>query len=203
MKALLAHGARASAVGAAFFLAATIATPLNIGTRHGLPLLPFLCILVAQGLGPVWERGARSVRVTLAIVFSAFVLSSVRYYPYFLSYLDEYAAGREMYETLVDSSTDWGQGLLGLRDFMRERGVDTVALGYWGSAMPEGYGIRYMAMPSYFPLEHPAAGIAKPRYLAVSATLLAGTVHSDPYAALRGKQPVAVVGGSLYVFDAP
>lgn len=200
-KALLAHGARAPAVGAIFFLVAAIATPLNIGTRHALPLVVFSCILVAQGLVPLWERGAVATRAALGIVFAAFVMSSVRYYPYFLSYLDEYATGREMYETLVDSSTDWGQGLIGLRKFMSERGVDSIALGYWGSAMPEGYGIRYVAMPSYFPLQHPAEGAGKPRYLAVSATLLAGTVRSDPYAALRAARPVAVVGGSLYVFD--
>jgi len=200
-KALLAHGARAPVVGAGFFLVATIVTPLNIGTRHALPLAVFLCVLVAQGLVPVWERAAAGTRAALALLLAAFVLSSVRYYPYFVSYLDEYASGREMYETLVDSSTDWGQGLLGLRRFMRERGVDSVALGYWGSAMPEGYGIRYVAMPSYFPLENPAAGAEKPRYLVVSATLLAGTVRSDPYAALRAAHPVAVVGGSLYVFD--
>jgi dolichyl-phosphate-mannose--protein O-mannosyl transferase len=200
-KAVLRHGARVPAVGAVFFLAATIATPLNIGTRHALPLLPFACILVAQGLVPVWERGAAAMRAALGIVLVAFVLSSVRYYPYFLSYLDEYATGREMYETLVDSSTDWGQGLIGLRGFMREHGVDSVALGYWGSAMPEGYGIRYVALPSYFPLQHPVAGRKNPRYLAISATLLAGTVHSDPYAELRSQRPVAVVGGSIYVFD--
>jgi hypothetical protein len=36
----------------------------------------------------------------------------------------------------------------------------------------------------------------------VSATLLAGSyLRSDPYARLRAQQPVAVVGGSLYVFD--
>jgi Dolichyl-phosphate-mannose-protein mannosyltransferase len=200
-KALLSHGARAPALGAAFFLTATMTTPLNIGTRHALPLLPLACILVAQGLVPVWKNGAAATRGAIALVFTAFALSGLRYYPYFLSYLNEYASGREMYETLVDSSTDWGQGLIGLRDFMRDRGIDSVALGYWGSAMPEGYGIRYATMPSYFALEHPAVAEDVPRYLAVSATVLAGTVSSDPYAGVRGVRPVAVVGGSIYIFD--
>jgi hypothetical protein len=128
-------------------------------------------------------------------------VSSMRPYPYFLSYLGEYAVGRPSYEVLVDSSTDWGQGLVALRTFMRERGIDTVALGYWGSAIPEGYGIRYVALPSYFPLPLPPPGTAQPRYIAVSATLLAGFVESDPYAQLRKARPIAVVGGSLYVFD--
>lgn len=197
----LAHGARAPAVGAAFFFAVLLFAPLNIGSRHALPLLPPLCILVAQGVAPFWRAGPTAVRAALAVVFAGFVLSSLRPYPYFLSYLGEYASGRATYETLVDSSTDWGQGLIGLRDFMRERGIDAVALGYWGSALPEGYGIRYAPLPSYFPLREQPALPAEPRYIVVSATLLAGFVHSDPYAALRKARPVAVVGGSLYVFD--
>ncbi len=197
----LAHGARAPAAAAAFFLAALIVAPLNVGSRHALPLLPLLVILVAQGVAPFWRAGTSAVRATLAVVFAAFLLSSLRPYPYFLSYLSEYAAGRASYETLVDSSTDWGQGLIALRTFMRERGIDQVALGYWGSAIPESYGVRYARMPSYFPLRAPAASATGPRYLVVSATLLAGFVASDPYGALRNARPVAVVGGSLYVFD--
>jgi hypothetical protein len=197
----LSHGARAPAVGAAFFAVLLLAAPLNVGTRHALALLPLLCILVAQGVAPFWRAGTGAVRTALAVTFAAFLLSSLRPYPFFISYLNEYATGRASYETLVDSSTDWGQGLIGLRAFMRERGVDTVALGYWGSAIPEGYGIRYSRMPSYFPLREQPAGGAAPRYIVVSATLLAGFVASDPYKALRNARPVAVVGGSLYVFD--
>lgn len=197
----LAHGARAPAVGAAFFLAVLLVAPLNVGSRHALPLMPLLCILVAQGVAPFWSGGRAAVRAALAVVFAGFVLSSVRPYPFFISYLSEYALGRASYETLVDSSTDWGQGLLALRAFMRERGIESVALGYWGSAIPEGYGIRYAPLPSYFPLQPAPPGLAQPRYLVVSATLLAGFVESDPYAALRKARPLAVVGGSLYVFD--
>jgi hypothetical protein len=83
---------------------------------------------------------------------------------------------------------------------MREHGIDRVALGYFGSALPAGYGIAYVAMPSYFTLPDGEAG--EPRYLVVSATLLTGNyVQGDPYAALRKVKPVAVVAGTLYVFD--
>ena len=134
------------------------------------------------------------------MLFAGYAASTLSQYPWFLSYVSEYARGRPLYETLVDSNTDWGQGLLALRRFMRERGVDEVGLGYFGSAPPEAYGISYVPMPSFFPLlgGHPG----HPRYLAVSATLLTGIgVDGDPYARLRAAQPAAVVGGSLYVFD--
>jgi hypothetical protein len=85
---------------------------------------------------------------------------------------------------------------------MRSNGIDRVALGYFGTAMPQGYGIDYIALPSYFWVSSDARPGPPPRYTVVSATLLAGSyLRGDPYAELRKERPVAVVGGSLYVFD--
>ena len=201
-RAWLTHGARAPAVGAAFFLLGLVTSSLNIGFRHALPMLPPLCILVAQGVEPLWNRGRVELRAALALVFASFVASTALHYPYFLSYVSEYVQARPLYETVADTSTDWGQGLVALRDFMRERGIREVALGYLGSAVPVGYGIRYVPMPSYYTLPVVDPAIPAPRYLVVSASLLAGLwVTGDPYAALRKAKPVAVVGGTLYVFD--
>jgi hypothetical protein len=197
----LTHGARAPAVGAALFLAALMASRMNIGVRHALPMLPLVCILVAQAVAPFWQRGRAPVRAALAVLLAGYIVSSVRHYPYFLSYLSEYAEGRPLHQTLVDSNTDWGHGLIALRAFMVERGIDEVGLGYFGSALPEGYGIRYVEMPSYLDLSRVAVKRPLPRYMVVSSTLLAGYAFEDPYAALRSARPVAVLARSLYVFD--
>lgn len=198
---LAAHSLRAPVVAAALFLAALLASGLNIGVRHALPMLPFLLILVAAGVARIWRLGNRPMRASLAAVAAAYVVSGLSHYPFFLSYTSEIVRGRPLHATLVDSNTDWGQGLVALRDYMRANGIDRVALGYFGSALPEGYGIDYVAMPSFFELpQQPAA--AAPRYLVVSATLLAGVyVRGDPYAALRAATPVAIVADTLYVFD--
>jgi hypothetical protein len=196
----LAHPARPAFLGAGLFLAALLASRVNIGVRHALPMMPFLCILVAMGVNEVWMRGQRATRAALGIVFAAYVFSTASHYPFFLSYLSDYARGRPLHRTLVDSSTDWGQGLVALRAFMREHGIDRVALGYFGSALPEGYGIDYVALPSFLQLPEQAPG--SPRFIVVSATLLTGNyARGDPYAALRDAQPAAVVADTLYVFD--
>ena len=198
----LSHGARASAVGVALFLAAVMAARLNIGTRHALPMLPPLCILVAQGVTWAWDHGPKAVRAIAAAAGVAMAASSLLAYPYFLSYLSEYTAGRPLYRTLVDSSTDWGQGLVALREYMNRHGIDHVALAYFGSALPEAYGIDYVALPSYFTLPRPVGAGRPARFVAISATLLAGGyVKGDPYAQMRELEPVAVVGGTIYVFD--
>jgi hypothetical protein len=195
------HPLRAPAVAFAVLVAVTVTSRLNIGMRHALPILPFACILIAQGVSWTWARGEKAVRALIGIAVVAVVASTLRAYPYFLSYLSEYAWGRALHETLVDSNTDWGQGLVGLRAYMRDNGIERVSLGYFGTALPRGYGIDYAPMPSYFPMGGDARG-PRPRYAVVSATLLAGVyVTGDPYAPLRKEKPVAVVGGSLYVFD--
>ncbi len=196
------HGARAPAVGSAFLLAAVMGARMNIGMRHALPLLPLLCILVAQGVAWLAARWGTKARAWAGVCLVAMAASTLRHYPYFLSYLSEYAWGRPLHETLVDSNTDWGQGLVALRDYMRANGIERVALGYFGTALPQGYGILYTPEPSYFALSEGAPPGPAPRFLVVSATLLAGSyLRDDPYAPLRRGKPVAVVGGSLYVFD--
>lgn len=198
----ISHGARAPAVGIVFFLAGLVTSSMNIGFRHAMPMLPLICILVAQGIEPLWRRGRPALRYALGIVFAAYVASTSMHYPYYLAYLSEYVAGRPLYATLVDSSTDWGEGLVALRDFMQKRGVDSVALGYFGSTPPEGYGIRYFPLPSYYQLPEAAPGTPVPRYAVVSATLLAGNyVKGDPYKQLRTREPVAVLADTLYVYD--
>ncbi|MFZ3323848.1 MAG: phospholipid carrier-dependent glycosyltransferase [Usitatibacter sp.] len=199
-RSLLAHPARAPALAAAIFLAALLATGVNIGMRHALPMMPPLLILVATGVIYLWDRSVRAGRAGIAVLVAGYVVASASHYPFYLSYLSEYAWGRPLFMTLVDSNTDWGQGLVALRSYMRERGIEQVALGYCGTALPEGYGIHYVAMPSF--LDLPSVETGAPRYLVVSATLLAGMyVPGDPYGPLRSMKPVAVVAETLYVFD--
>jgi len=202
MREYAAHGLRAPALGAILYLAAAMTSGFNIGVRHVLPTMPLLCILAAAGGKVLWEGGGRSVRAAVAVLVAGLAISTLGAYPNFLSYLSEDAMGRGPRETLVDSNTDWGQGLLQLRDFMRSHRIERVALGYFGSAPPEAYGIRFVPLPSFLELPDPPREAQAPRFIVVSATLLTGNyLHGDPYAALRQARPVAIVGGSLYVFD--
>jgi len=201
-RALLAHPARAPALALVLFLVALLTSRVNIGVRHALPAWPFACILVAMGVAAVWDHGSRPLRVSLGLVVAAFVASSALQFPWFFSYLSAWSGGRPSSQVLVDSSTDWGQGLVALRDYMRANRIERVSLGYFGSAPPEGYGIAHVTMPSFLELPPQPPAAEAPRFAVVSATLLAGLyAKGDPYAPLRDREPVAIVGGSLYVFD--
>jgi hypothetical protein len=183
--------------------AVLLTSHLQIGVRHGLPLVPFACILVAHGVGAAWRAGRRTVRAAIVSLVAADLACVAAAYPYFLSYLTETVRARPAYEVLVDSNVDWGQGLVALREYMRDHRIDQVGLAYFGSALPEAYGIHYHALPSHFLIPGNPASAQPPRYVAISLTEMSGLYFEgqDVYAAYRQRTPVAVVGGVFYLFE--
>jgi hypothetical protein len=194
---------RAPVAGAVVFLGFVMASKLNIGFRHALPIVPLVCVLIASGAARMWSQGKRHLRLLIAAAVLWHVVAPLRFYPFFLSYRSEYTGPAEFgYETFVDSSYDWGQGLLALREFMRAERIPVIYLSYFGSALPGAYGIDYVPLPSFFllpPQARPSA--APPQWAAISATNLAGNYfNGDPFARFREIQPYRIVGGSIFVF---
>ena len=145
-------------------------------------------------------------RVESAAGTAWLIVFPLSYYPNFLTYVSEYGPDRDHnYEVFADSSLDWGQGLLLLRDFMHEHTIDRVYLSYFGSAWPAGYGIDYQPLYSFFPLQNPKPepNRVPPRYAVISATNLTGTyfIGGDPFKQFREREPAYVLGHSLYVYE--
>jgi len=194
---------RVLGIGVLVYLAILMRARLNIGVRYALPLLPLLALLVGIGLARVWEAGARRVRFGIAVLLIGYVSSSLAYYPWFLTYLNEYIPNRRDagYRVMVDSNLDWGQGLLALRDFMREEGIDGVYLSYFGSALPEGYGIKYVPAPSWLRLPAQPPLPNAPRWIVISATTLSGNyLATDAFRPFRDRTPDRVIAQSMFAF---
>jgi hypothetical protein len=195
---------RAPLVGVIVFGAFLMRSDLNAGFRHALPLLPLLAVFASVG-GVRFMKARRGPLVVAALV-TLQAISVLSVYPDFLAYSSVLAGGRDRaYRVLVDSSLDWGQGLLELRSFMEEEGVEGVSLSYFGSARPEAYGIEYVALPSFFRLstDRTPNSLQYPRFTVISATNLHGLYLQgrDPFVLYRGRTPYAVLGHSLFVFD--
>jgi hypothetical protein len=202
---VFAHPLRMPFVAGAVFLLLAMRADLNIGFRHALPIVPFACILIGTGVAASWRQGGSAVRALIAALLLWNAASMVRAWPWYLSYLGEYAGAEEdAYRVLADSSLDWGQGLIELRHYMRAHDIPLVYLSYFGSAPPDGYDIDYLPLPSYARLAPRTLepGQEAPRYLAVSATNLAGVyLPGDPFAYLRTYRPIAVIAGSIWMFE--
>lgn len=203
-KHVLTAPARAPLVALLVFGAILLRAKLVIGFRYALPIMPLLAVLIAAGCMVLWQR-LRAFRVAIGALAVWAAFSTLSFYPYFIAYSSEYPPGRDRaYEQLFDSSLDWGQGLVALREFMQEERIDVVYLAYFGSALPEGYGINYVRLPSFYPLPPQPEPAQPPKFAVVSATLLGGRyLRRDTYQDARDNQkPYRVLGHTMFVYRA-
>jgi hypothetical protein len=165
--------------------AASIASGINLGLRHVLPLYPALFVFAggaAQWIA--WRRRVASVLVGLSAC--GFVLASLWIRPDYLAYFNPLIGPAHGYRHLVDSSLDWGQDLPGLAAWLHEdpevsRGTPSY-LAYFGSASPRHYGVEARKLPSYhdwIQTEPPRAYRLGAGVYCISATMLQ-TVYTNP-----------------------
>ena len=177
---------------------------LNIGYRHVLPIVPFLCILIAGGVVAIWHRNrAWKAAVVLLLVFH--IASSLRAYPNYLPYSNEAFGGpMKTYKVLTDSNVDWGQGLYQLRDYIKANGIRDCWLAYDGAADPAYYGIPCRKLPANI---GDAGAVPPPEaegLFFISDLTLSGIEWEpgdlNPYREFARATPVANIGGAILVY---
>lgn len=153
------------------------------------------------------DRPSLRFRKTILLFSILYLLSSLRIFPHYLAYFNEFIGGpKNGYRWLVDSNLDWGQDLKALKKYLKQRKVDEVILAYFGSASPEYYGIRYQYLPSIGAGKSRGYTISSqvhPELVAISATTLQGPYFSDHslYHWLKEYRPVKRIGYSIFIYD--
>ena len=170
----------------------SLASHLNIGHRHILPVYPVLFILVgglaAPGvLSQAWRRW------TALLILGATLVANARVAPHYLAFFNTLAGGpANGWRLLVDSSLDWGQDLSGLRTWLKQHNPrpnpQPVFLSYFGSGDPAYYQINATWLPfvNGFKYIHPWYEMRGGLYC-VSATML-----QQVYSPVRGEWTVAL-----------
>ncbi|MBE2199814.1 MAG: phospholipid carrier-dependent glycosyltransferase [Anaerolinea sp.] len=211
------------AIPAALYLLLSTQSSLNIGYRHLLPLLPFVYVLIS-GLA---RRSAEyrlpftAYRLPLTVRHLPFTLlllahigTAVLIHPHYLSFFNRAAGGPENgWRLLIDSNIDWGQDLLRLQQWMADNDVDSVKLGWFGTADPSYYGLIHeplpgMPLPPYWSLwsqspfneDDPEPGI-----YAISVSSLweipRPVGQKYVYHWFRAREPNDRVGYSILIYD--
>ncbi len=190
---------------------------LNIGYRHVLPALPFLLLLVSGLAAPelrAFERGRFSPRVLLIAGQIVLIGVAVWVYPSYLSYFNPAVGGPSNgYRLLTDSNVDWGQDLLRLKEWMDDNDIESVKIGWFGTADPEYYGIPHEPLPGlgrdrYFRLwwvppftpESPEPGV----YAISASSIWEPPLREEEkriYAWFREREPDDRVGYSILIFN--
>jgi hypothetical protein len=193
-------------VPVAVYFAAAMASGINIGLRHILPVYPFVLLVAAAAMKALLAAKRPWAPVALTIVLVAGVAETARAYPHPLVFFNQFVGGPSNgFKYLADSNLGWGTDLRGLKAWMDERGVAHVNLAYFGQADPTYYRIDATHLPGApgFATDR----IARPRlpgYVAISPTILQG-VYAPPqwqlfYRPFIDLEPAAVIGHSLRVY---
>ncbi|HEV3304724.1 MAG TPA: glycosyltransferase family 39 protein [Planctomycetaceae bacterium] len=190
-------------------------SPMQLGIRYVLPVIPFV-ILYASQVGRWLNFRTYPVRTTTWLVLTIAMVLSVRYHPEDLAYFNEFAGGPiGGREHLLDSNLDWGQDLRGLKMYLdaqsqkrAEAGLPPqteIGLAYFGTVPPAALGIRYHIPPG---------GLPRAGRFAVSVNFEQGRPHwvrtpegkirpvnINEFLYFRFFRPVARIGASIDVFD--
>lgn len=159
--------------------AVSLASNLNTGHRHILPIYPALFIL--GGAAASWLVARRRLAGgALAVCLLWFAAESIAIRPHYLAYFNQVAGGpSHAYRHLVDSSLDWGQDLPGLKRWLDRNGAGGpsqphVFLSYFGTGNPRYYGINARLLPSFFPHNQKSFPALTGGIYCISATMLQG-----------------------------
>lgn len=180
-----------------FYFGTSLTSHINLGVRHLLPIYPFLFVMIGWLATIRFQRFQRCFHF---IIVSLVVLVAIEFAlvtPYFLAFFNSFSGGpRHGSQYLVDSNVDWGQDLDRLGKELRRRGINEVALAYFGTAeaepaLPHRIHLPTSDEPDQIRNFH---GVA-----AVSVTALLS--RNREYAWLRPLSPKTVVGYSIFVYD--
>jgi hypothetical protein len=186
--------------------AAAAVSSLNLGVRHLLPVVPFLAVAGGLAAAWAWEKGIAG-RVAVGAGLIWLVLGTVRIHPDEMAFANEAAGGpRRLWRLLSDSNVDWGQALPALEREVSREPLRRLYLSYFGTADPAADGLRYRWAPSFgrAPRRFEDGPARDGReWIAISVTNLLDvyTAKHQGYAWLRNREPTALPGYSIALFD--
>jgi hypothetical protein len=190
------------------YFSVAVLMPTAVGLRHMLPVYPFLFIACGWVAGITWPN--RLGKTFTFIIAVGLMCETLMVYPNFIPFFNLAVGGEPAgIDLLSDSNLDWDQDLPLLAQWQREHPDVKLYLCYVGTVDPTHYGIRYTNLPGGFDFGPPEELPSTPGVIAISATELQG-VYALPqmdtrsyYAPYRNKKPMAVLGGSIYLFKYP
>jgi len=197
-------------VPAAIYFGVAMASSMNIGIRHILPVYPFLIILASWVAWRLMQRQPRwSYVIVLLLVWN--IVSSLRTFPVYLAYSNELWGGpSQTYRYLSDSNVDWGQQLKAAKKYLDARHVQNCWFAYFAEVVvdPSYYGVNCKPLTTIASVWlHPSIDVpaSVDGTVLISAGVLSGYEFGpgplNPYGQFQKIRPSAVIEDGLFVFD--
>lgn len=189
------------------YLLLSIASELNIGIRHFLPVLALVILLSLLALDRHWERSGGHGRAAGKILAGLLIIlqggTIITTFPYFLSYFNAASGGWERgYAHLVDSNLDWGEQLKRFSGWVYANGIPAIHVDYWGKSPLNLYDPERRLKSWSVTNGRPAGYLAvNPMWITHSKWIKSQGKAAMDYAYLERLTPVKTFGGGLWVYD--
>jgi hypothetical protein len=178
-----------------------LAPPLGI--RYILPCYPFLYVFA--GRMAVWRLARTpSLRIVFAACALWYLAEFAAIWPDHLPYFNQITGGyRGGPAWLDDSNVDWGEGLIALRDYLREEPAQDTSLCYFGNVDPALYGIESQVVwiDAVLPRPKPGRWILSSFCVSRAGVWLRQRFGDGPENWIAHTRPKAIVGHVYYVYD--
>jgi hypothetical protein len=196
-------------IPALMYFGVSLASTMNIGIRHILPVYPFFVLIAAAAaiaLARIRNWGAFAVGALLLF----HVASSVHVFPNYLTYANEAWGGpANSYRLLTDSNADWGQGLRAAKSYLDAHGIKECWFAHYGwNVNPAYYNIPCKPLPEA--IAHMFGGTLPSVPVHIEGTVLVSGSEADgdywgpgdlnPYKQFLHRRPDALIANSILVF---
>lgn len=188
------------------FIAFAMSTKINLGIRYLLPIFPLFYVAVSFIAEQVNLNDMKLLlkkKVNFNAVFSVmfvvllvwYVGSSLRTYPYYLTYFNSLVGGpKNGMRYITDSNLDWGQDMKRLAKYVEKHKIDKIRVDYFGGADYPEYYLKDKYI-SWNENRTPETG-----YYAISVTYFQQARAQGKYDWLKDKKPLTTIGYSILIF---
>jgi hypothetical protein len=181
-------------MAAAAIVLVSMASNVNIGVRHVLPVYLLISVLAGLAVVHLWKR-----TWIIAVLCFWMVAASVAAHPDYLADFNLLAMGKPE-RIVIDSDLDWGQDLHRATLMLQARGVREAWIAYDGKAKPaRETGIVYREYPASVPVK--GWLVVSLRRLYFEGAKIQASGKPDPYVWLKNLTPTMRAGRSILIFD--
>jgi len=195
---------------ALMYFGVSMASTMNIGIRHILPVYPFFVLIAAASAVSLARRRSWGLYAAAALLL-IHVVSSAHVFPNYLTYANEAWGGpTNSYRLLTDSNADWGQGLRAAKSYLDAHGIKDCWFAHYGwNVNPAYYNIPCKPLPEA--IAHMFGGTLPPVPARIEGTILVSGSEADgdywgpgdlnPYEQFLHRRPDDLIANSILVFQ--
>jgi 4-amino-4-deoxy-L-arabinose transferase-like glycosyltransferase len=192
------------------YLGVAMASGMNIGARHILPLYTLAAILCGGGVVAMTAGNRRWWMWACGLLIALHVISSVKTFPNYIPYANEAWGGpKNVHNLLSDANADWAQQLISVKKWQDRHPGEECWFAYfaWPEIDPAMYGIKCHHLPnidSFWLGGAEAVPQTVTGNVLISAGDLSGcewpTQRMNSFRAFQGMQPAEVIDDSVFVY---